>query len=147
MKHCTRCEITQTLDSFKQMKDGQIRFLCFPCDTEYRKEIRESRSQGEKHAERLRTRGQRYGMTGEEVQIFEMVRGYRCEMCGDSPAELKGKLKTMCIDHCHETGEVRGLLCPPCNKMLGNAQDEIARLQSGIDYLERTDKRLAEANG
>jgi hypothetical protein len=39
------------------------------------------------------------------------------------------------IDHCHETGIVRGLLCSPCNLGLGSFRDSVERLESAIRYL------------
>ena len=41
------------------------------------------------------------------------------------------------IDHCHDTGEVRGLLCHYCNAALGLMRDDPARLLRAIDYLPR----------
>jgi hypothetical protein len=42
----------------------------------------------------------------------------------------------LCVDHNHDTGEVRAILCKPCNTMLGMAKDSVDRLQAGIDYLK-----------
>ena len=137
MKTCSKCPATSDTVEF-------VKGQCKPCLQAWHRKHRKKKSQGWKLYEKHRHRAKNYGLTVEEMQIFETVRGYRCEICGDTPAELEGKLGTMCIDHCHDTGEVRGLLCPPCNKMLGNAQDDVDRLRAGIEYLERTDKRLAE---
>jgi hypothetical protein len=43
----------------------------------------------------------------------------------------------MCIDHCHTTGKVRGLLCHACNRALGNFGDNIANLEQAIIYLSK----------
>lgn len=53
----------------------------------------------------------------------------RCEVCGRSDVKF-------CIDHDHETGKVRGLLCDGCNKALGHARDDISILAGLIKYLE-----------
>lgn len=42
----------------------------------------------------------------------------------------------LCIDHCHITNKIRGLLCRQCNAMLGNAKDSIEILQEAINYLK-----------
>lgn len=41
----------------------------------------------------------------------------------------------LCVDHCHETGRIRGLLCTTCNKSLGGFKDDKERLQRAIDWL------------
>lgn len=58
-----------------------------------------------------------------------------CKICGTNEKELSFKL---CVDHNHDTMEIRGLLCNPCNKLLGNVKDNISILKSAIEYLEKT---------
>jgi hypothetical protein len=57
----------------------------------------------------------------------------RCAICTiEFGAEVK-----MCIDHDHNTGTVRGLLCDRCNKTIGFADDDTAVLRAAIAYLEQ----------
>lgn len=51
-----------------------------------------------------------------------------CKLC-----ELPKKLV---VDHCHETGKVRGLLCRNCNLLIGHAKEDIVILQNAINYLK-----------
>ena len=66
-------------------------------------------------------------------ELVDMQGGETCLICGASP---EGN-RRLFIDHDHDTDEIRGLLCPRCNRLLGNAADSIERLQSSIDYLSR----------
>jgi hypothetical protein len=56
----------------------------------------------------------------------------RCEICGKSDAQ-NGKL--LAVDHDHETGKLRGLLCGQCNTVLGLVKDEPAVLLRAAEYL------------
>jgi hypothetical protein len=45
------------------------------------------------------------------------------------------------IDHSHATGQVRALLCGPCNQMIGLAQDSPMTLLAGAEYLRAFERR------
>jgi hypothetical protein len=49
-----------------------------------------------------------------------------------------GELWQLSVDHCHDTGKVRGLLCFACNSSLGKFKDSIETLQNAIEYLKRS---------
>lgn len=73
-----------------------------------------------------------YGITLEQYnQMLEDQDGV-CAICG-KPDEVEGR--RMAVDHNHDTGEVRGLLCGTCNRGLGNFQDNIEMLEKAKDYL------------
>ena len=74
-----------------------------------------------------------YGLTGRQAEELR-ARG-RCDICGgDQPG---GRFGNWHIDHDHETGEVRGVLCAPCNTSLGLLGDDPARIRRAAEYLER----------
>jgi len=58
-----------------------------------------------------------------------------CAIC--FKPEQSNRYKTLCVDHCHTTGKIRGLLCSNCNRALGLLKDDRGNLQSAINYLER----------
>lgn len=74
----------------------------------------------------------RYGVSQEWYDLRLIALGNRCALCGDAPGQLG-----LVVDHCHETGKVRDLVCDRCNLMLGQAKDRPDVLRRGIDYLER----------
>lgn len=75
----------------------------------------------------------RYGMTVEEYRQRVSTQQGRCAICGDEP----GTGKRLHVDHDHESGAVRDLLCGPCNHAIGHAKDDPARLRAMASYLER----------
>lgn len=80
-----------------------------------------------------------YGLTEEDVDAMRAEQGGLCAVCREDSATD--------IDHDHETGAVRGLVCPNCNLMLGNAKEDPARLLAGVVYLERAAKAQSENAG
>lgn len=73
-----------------------------------------------------------YGITLDQYNEMLEDQGGVCAICG-KPDEVEGR--RMAIDHNHDTGEVRGLLCGNCNRGLGNFQDNIEMLEKAKDYL------------
>ena len=74
----------------------------------------------------------RYGITTDTYyQMLKSQNGV-CKIC--SQACLTGR--ELCVDHCHTTGKVRGLLCGKCNSGLGSFNDNIQSLKMAIEYLE-----------
>lgn len=75
----------------------------------------------------------RYGITPADYDAMLESQAGRCAICQtDDPASRSGSWH---VDHCHDTGVVRGLLCTRCNIGLGQFRDDAARLRAAIDYL------------
>ena len=72
-----------------------------------------------------------------EQRYFEILEKQigLCAICGSDSPRRRG-IKNFAIDHDHTTMEVRGLLCHPCNVMLGLAKDNIEVLEMAIKYLK-----------
>ena len=60
--------------------------------------------------------------------VYDAAAG-KCQICG-----VGGKLH---LDHCHNTGRIRGLLCMRCNTAIGRMNDDPDLLKKAIAYLER----------
>lgn len=76
----------------------------------------------------------KYDLSLEEY--FSLLEGQknRCAICENSFSDsLKRRLN---VDHCHETGKVRGLLCFNCNTALGKFNDDINLLINALNYLQ-----------
>jgi hypothetical protein len=76
----------------------------------------------------------------EMFAIFRRANG-KCEICkktlGLHGTKLRNSRNTACIDHCHVTGRVRGILCFNCNSALGHFSDDAETIKIAINYLQR----------
>jgi hypothetical protein len=71
-----------------------------------------------------------YGLVpNQKEQMYEQQKGV-CSIC-------KKHFKILAVDHNHVTGQIRELLCKPCNLGLGNFRENPQSLQNAIDYLNR----------
>jgi hypothetical protein len=79
-----------------------------------------------------------YGITLEDYDNMLLSQDNKCKICKTS--DPGGVHKKFYVDHCHATGEVRGLLCTGCNLALGGFRDNIENLKIAIRYLEEKGK-------
>jgi hypothetical protein len=117
MRYCAHCGTDLPDDMFYRPTGRQ----CKTCAQKVQAKYRAANSEVRKEYDRQR----HYGISQYE---YEMLDVGACHICGDDVP--------LVVDHCHTTGDVRGLICQPCNKALGFARDSIKRLSAMIDYLE-----------
>ena len=83
----------------------------------------------------------KYGMSLEEFdRLFEAQAGL-CAICNEASES------TLHVDHDHDTGEVRGLLCGHCNKALGLFKDDPARIEQAVYYLAKHNRPILRLVG
>jgi hypothetical protein len=79
----------------------------------------------------------KYGMTHEQYEDMLMQQNGACAICGKPESRMiRGSVAMLAIDHDHETGKVRGLLCSWCNRRLGVFEDKTF-VASAVKYLKR----------
>ncbi len=145
MKFCSRCELTKELEAFSKRtgsKDGYCAW-CRACMRQYRadnkdhinarqKKYRDKNREHVRASDRTRSRRTtlaKYGLTVFDYAEMVEAQDGLCIICDTKP---KDKLV---VDHCHDTGEVRGLLCRQCNAGLGQLKDDVRILKAAIVYL------------
>ena len=74
----------------------------------------------------------KYGLTPEGFEALKASQNYLCRLC---TVPLANDLYGGVVDHDHNTGAVRGVLCTQCNVGLGNLKDSAEILQRAIEYL------------
>lgn len=78
-----------------------------------------------------------FGITLERYNEMHDAQDGKCAICGNpETARRNGKVRWLAVDHCHDSSNVRGLLCGSCNPMIGYAKDNIEVLKKAIAYLE-----------
>ena len=76
-----------------------------------------------------------YGITLEEYGTMLEAQDGVCAFCGKTPEEANG-VRNLSVDHDHETGEIRWLLCRMCNLGLGNFSENVGVMRKAADMLE-----------
>lgn len=74
----------------------------------------------------------KYGLTVYKFHLLAEQQGGKCAICRTTPQSI-GELL---VDHNHQTGEVRGLLCIACNTGIGHLKDSPDVLRNAVSYLE-----------
>ncbi|MFH8405488.1 endonuclease VII domain-containing protein [Streptomyces sp. NPDC018019] len=108
------------------------------CATHHRAENRRRREAAhERSAQRT------YGLGPGEYARLYAVQGGRCAIC----RRATGATRRLSIDHNHRDGAVRGLLCRPCNSMLGHARDSVLFFSRAMAYLGDPPARQLKEGG
>jgi hypothetical protein len=73
-----------------------------------------------------------FNLTLEQYIQLLVGQDYKCKICKQPPSGIK---EVLCVDHCHATGKIRGLLCGTCNMLIGSAKEDKSILANAINYL------------
>lgn len=76
---------------------------------------------------------QRYNISLEEFNTMFANQNGCCKICKRHQSVFS---KTLNVDHVHETGEVRGLLCNQCNQALGLMKENKETIKSMLEYIQ-----------
>lgn len=85
-----------------------------------------------KHINRDKYLQRKFGITLQEFDCLSIAQNHVCKIC-NQPERVN---KNLAVDHCHETGKIRGLLCTSCNTALGLFRDIKENLERAIRYLD-----------
>lgn len=158
MKHCIDCGVLKDLGEFhahKYSKDKHKSY-CKSCSrirtrtwqiNNKEKCAESSREYRKAFPEKFRKSNQKtklkanYNLTLEDYDRMLKEQDFVCAICGNPESVNKnGRTYDLCVDHNHETGEVRGLLCRNCNSGIGLLKDNSETLVKALNYLIKWEK-------
>lgn len=150
-KHCARCKQTLPLKNFSKSSSTihGYQTYCKDCMYARHKEWAERPDNRKKLSERLRKarakdpeRFRDYDLRsnhkvppGTYKRMYDAQNG-KCAICEREDGGQKGKFRFH-LDHCHDTGVIRGLLCHNCNVGIGNLRHDEKLLHRAVEYLRR----------
>jgi len=139
MKQCNTCKQEKPFSEFHKgiLNKGGYRPSCKACRnetnrSEYDAEKAKSNYSYEKNKDRKLRKA--FGIGYQEYLNMLAAQQGCCAICGTNDPGARA----FAVDHCHDTGVIRGLLCGNCNTGIGNLRDDISILQRAIQYLENS---------
>ncbi|MEV4438521.1 endonuclease VII domain-containing protein [Streptomyces sp. NPDC049577] len=137
LKRCSACrEVKPISDFYMQSTNpthrsyGRPQGRCKVCVRKKNSAHQRKNYDPEKYRRwRLKTE---FGITAEDYDRWVAMQHGRCAICNGPPS---GRWKRLHVDHCHQSGHVRGLLCQACNRGLGYLNDSPELLRRAARYL------------
>jgi hypothetical protein len=132
MKQCTRCLDVKSEAEFSKdsrAKSG-LQSRCKVCQSEVKAEM--SDYYRDKHLQ------SKYGITHQDYLVMLEEQDCKCAICGIEEKYCENQ--RLAVDHDHDTGQVRALLCKKCNQAIGLLQDNSDFAKSAVEYLIRFGK-------
>jgi hypothetical protein len=125
---CSKCGQDKPTDLFYKrngIKRGYA-YLCKPCIKPL-----DTRTKEDQWERKMKSN---YGIDKVEYERMLEEQGGKCALCGDAECQSG---KRFAVDHCHETGVVRAILCYNCNTGLGKFRDDPEVLRKAAELVER----------
>jgi hypothetical protein len=126
--------------SDRRKKDG-LRSRCRSCDNRKQAEYQRSYAKTPKgQLNQWKGNLSKYGLTPATYLAIHDIQDGLCAICGKPETKIGrgGEVKRLAVDHDHQTGQVRGLLCNTCNIGVGHFLDDPALMRTAADYIEKT---------
>jgi hypothetical protein len=137
LQKCSYCKLEKPFSAFclSRVRKIGLSIVCRPCTTEkskaWRAENLDKVLEGARRSHRLR----KYGLSQDAYDALFAAQGNKCAVCRD--ILQRGTFRAH-IDHDHDTGAVRGLLCNTCNSGIGMFRERADLLLAAAAYLKRS---------
>lgn len=148
-KTCSSCKEEKTTDLFynyTKSKDGKFS-QCKDCQKasvrKYKKKMGKAYYERERHYKWKSF----YGLSEEDYKKMLYGQGGACAICEEDVHLENNNGKRSAIDHCHESGKVRGILCNNCNRGIGFLGDKSKVVKKALDYLLKFENKKEDKHG
>ena len=138
-KVCKKCGYDKPISEFSIKNKNRSQPYNSRCKSCINADRREKFASGkwakqvsEPDSHRERYLGKEYGISCDDYDAMYHYQHGRCGICGVHQNELAGRLH---VDHDHDTGDIRALLCGNCNRGLGMYQDDPFLMEIAAEYL------------
>jgi hypothetical protein len=141
MKKCSKCKVEKPISEFHKRNNRPLglKSSCKQC-------VNESNKNSRKEYSRSYDLKRSYNISLDQYNDMFNKQNGCCAICKKHISELDMKRKkNLCVDHCHETDKIRGLLCDKCNRGIGLLKDSIEVLESAIYYLKESYQHAPKA--
>lgn len=141
MKICTVCKQNKEYKQYhksKATKDG-YGYRCISCDRAARENYRKTNEDRFRKVARKKQLKHKYGLSTGDYEKMLLSQNSGCAICEtknpNGETSDSDFMKHFSVDHCHNSGKVRGLLCTACNRALGFLQESPKILSRALEYL------------
>jgi hypothetical protein len=142
-KTCTRCQETKAVGHFPTYPNGKPKSWCVECQRAYMRDKRKKQREGGPQAGQFKGlthaewhRKSKYGVMPDVYTRLLIEQGGVCAICSNPERmAIRGIIQSLAVDHDHQTGTIRGLLCNACNTGLGKFKESPDRLARALAYL------------
>lgn len=134
-KICSKCGEEKELKLFNKAKwcSGGVRPECKKCENSIATARQKARNAADPNGRYNTLLKHKYGITFAVYKLMLEDQNNACAICKNT--DPGGGNRYFCVDHCHKTGRIRGLLCYDCNVALGLFKDNRENLRVAVDYL------------
>lgn len=142
LHYCPRCELVKPITDFSTIKvKGGIASHCKSCCNELgeersiRDDVKQQRHdyyESRKRKARDRALRKKFGITIDDYESLLALQNNVCAICGKID-----KSKSLAVDHDHNTGQVRSLLCSRCNPAVGFLLEDFDLIEKVLEYVKK----------
>lgn len=141
-KQCTKCKQTKNLNEFHANKKHKlgVNAWCKDCVKSCNERYYLTNKEQHQRHNRNNHLKRAYKITAEQYDSMLRAQNGVCAICEKQETLLdtrSNEVKNLCVDHCHKTGKVRGLLCAKCNKAFGLVNEDLTTLERMQSYAKQ----------